>query len=161
LTRFLPILLLLLAAPAWAGERVTVTVTRVVDGDTIHVTMPDGATERVRVSAVNAPEHEDPCFFEAREFARAMLEGQTVTLDPQGRDRFGRLLAYVLVGEDPQIKSLGLELVRAGLAVIYTTRYRAKNATTYKRYQLAQMEAMAAGRCVYRSPRMIKTTPPD
>lgn len=78
-------------------------VVKVVDGDTIIVDI-DGAEERVRLIGVDTPEsvHPDadrnvPYGAIASDFTKEQLQGKRVTLeyDVQGRDRYGRILAYV------------------------------------------------------------------
>ncbi len=81
------------------------TVTRAVDGDTIHVTGPGGGHDTVRLLGINTPETHDPrkpveCFGpEAAAYTKSRLEGRTVRLeaDVEARDRYGRRLAYVIV----------------------------------------------------------------
>lgn len=85
----------------------TFTVTRVVDGDTLHIAAPDGdhPTTKVRLLGIDAPETGDedqgPMYYadEATEFAQQAACGRSVTvyLDEDGRTRgnYGRLLAYV------------------------------------------------------------------
>src|SRR3954449_5642826 len=85
--------------PGAPGEA---TVTRVVDGDTIHVAL-GGADETVRYIGIDTPESVKPntpvqCFAEAASAAnRRLVEGRRVvlTFDAERRDRYGRLLAYV------------------------------------------------------------------
>jgi micrococcal nuclease len=78
----------------------------VVDGDTIEVSV-DGRSEDVRYIGIDTPESVAPgrpveCFAKAaaRENER-LVGGKTVRLvfDRERRDRYGRLLAYVYVGE--------------------------------------------------------------
>lgn len=81
-------------------------VSRVVDGDTIHVTR-NGQRTKVRLLGIDTPETVHPsqpieCFGpESSAFATDVLDGKSVVLefDPnQSRlDRFGRTLAYVWV----------------------------------------------------------------
>lgn len=81
-------------------------VTRVVDGDTVHVER-DGVDLTVRLIGINAPESVKPnapveCFGpQSSAFAKARLTGRRVLLefDPsQGRtDQYGRTLAYVWI----------------------------------------------------------------
>jgi micrococcal nuclease len=104
------------AAPAV----VSATVIHVVDGDTIVVALRDGRTETVRILGADTPETVDPrkpvqCYGpEASAYSKAHLAGRSVRLefDVERRDRYGRLLAYVLVDgaryED--------DLLRRGLA---------------------------------------------
>jgi micrococcal nuclease len=85
-----------------------VSVTGVVDGDTIDVTWA-GHRERVRLLGVDTPETVDPrrpvgCYGEeASAFTHRRLQGRRVrlTFDRQRRDRYGRLLAYVDVDGQP------------------------------------------------------------
>jgi micrococcal nuclease len=78
----------------------TGTVTRVVDGDTVEVS---GVAQDVRVLGIDTPEPGTAeCWNEeATAFAEITLAGQTVDLhiDPTQAtfDRFGRLLAYVIL----------------------------------------------------------------
>jgi micrococcal nuclease len=79
-------------------------VIRVVDGDTLHVSMR-GQEVTVRLIGINSPESVKPdspieCYGpESSDYAKAALTGQTVTLEfdsSQGRtDQYGRTLAYV------------------------------------------------------------------
>jgi len=104
-------------------QNLTGTVVRVVDGDTIHVRV-NGRIEKVRYIGVNTPEThhptkgEEPGGREATEVNRRLVEGKTVSLelDVQERDRYGRLLAYVYVGDT----MVGAELVRLGYAQVMT-----------------------------------------
>ncbi len=78
------------------GERATVT--RVIDGDTIDVTI-DGQEYRVRYVGVNTPERDEPCYNDAANANRDLVEGKTVILqiDTSDTDRFDRLLRYIYV----------------------------------------------------------------
>ena len=96
-----------------------VPVTKVTDGDTIHVTY-QGRDERVRLIGVDTPEvpwygGHGECFGpEAGRYTSSRLAGATVRLDFDIglRDRYGRLLAYVYVGDE----LFNLTLVRLGYA---------------------------------------------
>lgn len=107
------------AATAAAREPAWARVTRVVDGDTIEVAL-DGGTEDVRYIGVDTPETVKPgepvqCFGpQASELNHELVDGETVRLvfDRELRDVYGRLLAYVHVGET----FVNAELVREGYA---------------------------------------------
>ena len=99
------------SAPARRGERILVD--RVIDGDTIEI----ATGERVRYVGIDAPEmrpQPEPFAQAATDRNRELVEGRFVHLIPgvQDRDRFGRLLRYVMV--DGIL--VGAELVREGLA---------------------------------------------
>jgi micrococcal nuclease len=89
-------------------------VARVVDGDTL--TLAEGPT--VRLLLVDAPESTGgrrECYGpEAAAALRALAEGQPVSLGygEACADRYGRLLAYVALGE----RELNTLLVERGLA---------------------------------------------
>lgn len=71
-------------------------VTRVIDGDTIDVLL-DGKQVRVRYVGVNTPERDEPCYNDATQANRDLVEGKTVTLvtDTSNTDRYDRLLRYI------------------------------------------------------------------
>jgi len=122
------------------------TVVRVVDGDTIHVRI-GARVEKVRYIGVNTPEvhhprkGEEPGGREAAEVNRRLVEGKTVRLelDVQERDRYGRLLAYVWVGD----VMVNAELVRLGYAQVMTIP---PNVRYQEIFVKLQREAREAGR---------------
>lgn len=89
-------------------------VTYVVDGDTIEV---DGE-ERIRYLGINTPESGRPYFTEATNENKKLVDGKEIKLelDVQTKDKYGRTLAYVWVGET----MVNLELVCRGYANVYT-----------------------------------------
>ena len=106
-------------AGSTAREPVTARVVRVVDGDTIEVAL-GGGTDDVRYIGVDTPETVKPgepvqCYGpEASAFNHRLVEGETVRLvfDHELRDVYGRLLAYVYVGD----RFVNAALVRGGYA---------------------------------------------
>jgi micrococcal nuclease len=85
------------------GDPAVGTVTKITDGDTIHVRI-GGHDETVRLIGIDTPESVDPrspveCFgLEASAHLRELIPtGTPVRLvrDVEARDRYGRLLAYV------------------------------------------------------------------
>lgn len=109
------------ARPPGAG-----TVSRVVDGDTIHVKVA-GHDEDVRLLGIDTPETHKPntpveCFgVEAtKHIGQLIPPGTDVQLvrDVEARDRYGRLLAYVYRGRDHLF--VNLAMVRDGYAAAYT-----------------------------------------
>ena len=121
-------------------------VVRVVDGDTIHVRI-GARVEKVRYIGVNTPEvhhprkGEEPGGREAAEVNRRLVEGKSVRLelDVQERDRYGRLLAYVWVGD----VMVNAELVRLGYAQVMTIP---PNVRYQEIFVKLQREAREAGR---------------
>ena len=104
------------------------TVNEVIDGDTLDIDIPDGKfpDTRVRLLGVDTPETKHPTVGlmyygpEATVFATEKALGQTVTLrlDTIGdiRDRYGRLLAYVIL---PDGTVLNAELIKEGYGYAY------------------------------------------
>ena len=86
----------------------TTTVTGVVDGDTIEISSAIEGVHVIRLIGVDTPETKDPNEEvepygpEASEFAASELQGREVgvELDSEKKDRYGRLLAYVYLGDE-------------------------------------------------------------
>lgn len=107
-------------APLQKGRVVTVH-----DGDTITVRLSTG-NEKVRLVGIDSPELDDqrPDYraagLAARDYARSVVEGITVTLEADtkqpDRDRYDRLLRYVILGDGTNLNE---ELVRKGYARVY------------------------------------------
>jgi micrococcal nuclease len=121
-------------------------VTKVTDGDTIHVTY-QGHDERVRLIGVDTPEvpwygGKEECYgVAAGLYARRRLTGRSVRLafDVERRDHYGRLLAYVYLGRE----LFNLTLVRLGYA---TADPVAPDIGMAPSFSLAEAQARAAGR---------------
>ena len=107
------------------GAGLSATVTRVVDGDTVHARV-GGRDETVRYIGMDTPETVKPgvpvqCFGKAASAAnRRLVDGQRVRLrlDAEPRDRYGRLLAYVYRRRDGLF--VNAALVRDGFATTLT-----------------------------------------
>jgi micrococcal nuclease len=147
----LPLVLLsLLAAPPSSGQRLEGSVIRVVDGDTIHVKLGE-RVEKVRYIGVNTPElhhptrGEEPGGRAAAAVNRRLVGGQRVRLehDVQSRDRHGRLLAYVWIGE----LMVNAELIRLGYAQVMTVPPNVRHQDLFLKLQ---REARDAGRGLWR-----------
>ena len=144
------LLLPLLLAPAARGEAIEGIVVRVVDGDTIHIKLGE-RVEKVRYIGVNTPESrhptrgEEPGGREAAAMNRHLVAGQRVRLelDVRSRDRYGRLLAYVWVGD----LMVNAELVRLGYAQVMTVPPNVKHQELFVKLQ---REARDAGRGLWR-----------
>lgn len=127
-----------------------VRVVKVVDGDTIDVEV-DGEIERVRLIGVDTPETVHPFKAlehfgkEASQFTKSQLEGREVRLeyDLSKRGKYGRLLAYVWLGE----KHFNAELVKKGYAFAYL-RYPFQYREDFRRFEL---EAQQAGEGLWKS----------
>ncbi|MDS0298800.1 lamin tail domain-containing protein [Halogeometricum sp. S1BR25-6] len=145
-----------------AGESVYVTVTEVVDGDTVKVRYADGSRDTVRLLGVDTPEvygsntpdeYEgvpdteagvaclDAAGEDASAYAKARLSGERVRLvfdeTADRRGYYDRLLAYVYVDGD----SFNYALVESGRARLYESTF-----TERERYRAAEADARTARR---------------
>ncbi|MCY3749015.1 MAG: thermonuclease family protein [Chloroflexi bacterium] len=108
------------ASPISSVERGQVL--RILDGDTIEIRYLSGGEavvghiEKVRYLGIDTPERSEPGGAEATEFNRARVEGQTVRLVREGRNRdnFGRLLRHVFVVYQGQEIDVVAALTAAG-----------------------------------------------
>jgi len=150
--RLLAVLALLSAVAVTSAEPAAFdgTVVRVVDGDTIHVRI-GARVERVRYIGVNAPElhhprrGEEPGGREAARVNRDLASNRRVRLelDVRTRDRYGRLLAYVWVGD----LMVNAELVRLGYAQVMTVPPNVRHQALFLKLQ---RDAREAGRGLWR-----------
>ncbi|MEV4423234.1 thermonuclease family protein [Patulibacter sp. NPDC049589] len=104
------------------GAAAQARVTRVVDGDTVHVRTRSGDDETVRLALADAPESSTTRYgrtecggTEAATFLRRLVDGRDVTLRRPGgedHDRFGRSVAELALDG----RSVDEQLVVAGWA---------------------------------------------
>jgi endonuclease YncB( thermonuclease family) len=101
-------------ASQWVGW-----VTKVVDGDTLHVQPAQGGvTHKLRIKGIDAPEVCQAWGMQSREALARLVWGQRVTVQLNDVDDHGRWLAQVFVnGED-----VGARLVAQGHAWSYQFR---------------------------------------
>lgn len=112
----------------------TYRVTRVIDGDTIEL----ASSERIRYHGINAPESGARWSTQAYEMNRDLVEGKSVRLelDRVSRDPYGRILAYVWIGDT----MVNEALIREGFARYYAVKGEA--VLKYRdRLQAAEAEA--------------------
>lgn len=97
MTRFLLLLLCLLATPVSATE-FEARVTRVKDGDSLLIHRADRKrTSEVRLGGIDAPELAQPWGAEAKAALRRMVEGKNVRVQIVDKDRYNRLVARIWV----------------------------------------------------------------
>jgi len=110
-------------------------VTKVIDGDTIIV---EGFP--VRLLGIDASEKGEKCYKEAKHRLEELVLGKKVRLeaDVQDKDRYGRYLRYVFVGD----MNVNLELVKEGLAI---ARFQEPNYKYKEDIVTAEKRAREAG----------------
>lgn len=91
---------------------IAVTIDSIIDGDSLRAVLNDETIE-IRLLGINAPERGECWADEARSvLTEAVVHGST-TIVPDERDQYGRLLAYVYVGET----NVNRQLVADGSAI--------------------------------------------
>ena len=159
------------------GGNLTVTVTDVVDGDTIDIRYQNGSTDTVRLLGVDTPEvhvETDPAEWEGvavseagREclategqdesaFVSSQLSDETVTIafdaEADRRGSYDRLLAYVI--HDNQ--NLNYQLVAQGYARVYDSQF-----TQRERFYAAEEDAQANQTGAWRCRAVAEPSPTD
>jgi len=138
-------------------------VIKVFDGDTFLVSI-QGHEEFVRLREIDAPEvgnrkqqGQEPWGRKAREFALSRLKDRKVRLETNDReehDAYGRLLAYVFIGDS----FLNQEMVQSGNAFFYRAPIRGKYAA---RLEEAEEAARNKGIGVWDRKKGLKEKPRD
>jgi len=136
-------LLLLAESAASATQSFQAPVVSIADGDTFTVLFQRRQI-RIRLHGIDCPEPGQPFHRRATQRAGELIYGKTVTIEPRSRDRYGRLVASVLL---PDGRSLNHILVAEGFAWHYR-QYAPHDAT------LARLEqsARAARRGLWQDP---------
>jgi micrococcal nuclease len=129
-----------------ATQTATAPVVRVIDGDTIEVSI-GGRDEDVRYIGIDTPETVKPdtpvqCYGpQASRENHRLVEGRTVRLvfDRERRDVYGRLLAYVYLpsgsGGEGGARMVNAALVRSGYARTLTIPPNTAHAGEFARLQ--------------------------
>jgi micrococcal nuclease len=97
---------------AWPGK-----VVNIADGDTITVLTSDKQQVRIRLYGIDAPEAGQPFGSKSTQFVRDLAARKTVEVGVRDTDRYGRTVAVIIL---PDGSNLNEEIVRAGLAWVYT-----------------------------------------
>ncbi len=125
------------AATATQAQVQTVRVIRVVDGDTVVVSTAESLNLKVRLQGIDAPECGMPFGPQAQRFLEQLVLGRTVQMTTTGRDRYGRTVATLAMGEH----DVGFALLQAGFAW-HDSRYdRHRTANILPSYGEAQRHA--------------------
>jgi micrococcal nuclease len=151
----------LLISFSFAGEPIrTVTgkVTKVSDGDTIHVTTPEKTKLRVRLYDMDAPETPkinqrtghinkpgQPFGEESWKALEVQIMGKHVRMDIIDIDRNKRMVRIIWIGD----RNINLELVEEGYAEAYLEYLKEPYRAQYIR---AEREARSAGRGIWSLP---------
>lgn len=101
--------------PALLALSLSGTVTKIVDGDTIHAVVSHQKAV-IRLNCIDSPEKKAPGGLAAMlSLGQVLTIGQEVKLESSGSDRYGRMTALVYSSN----RLVNLEQVQSGHAVIY------------------------------------------
>ncbi|MBU3896581.1 MAG: thermonuclease family protein [Nanoarchaeota archaeon] len=111
--KIITILLLILLVSGCVNEPTGFYVTRVIDGDTFVIS----TGEHIRIQGIDAPDKNDYYYYEATQRLKELIEFKTVTLerDNTNKDRYGRLLRYVYLGN----KMIDAQMLEEGYAKVF------------------------------------------
>lgn len=104
---YLSLLLLLVGTPAFPF---TALVVSVKDGDTIEV-LSNGRPTRIRLHGIDCPEKRQAYGARAKLVTAVLTFGQTVSIHPHDKDKYGRTVAEVLLPDQTNVNRL---LVKEG-----------------------------------------------
>ncbi len=132
-----------------------VTLSRVVDGDTLEV-LKDGRKQKVRLIGIDCPEsvHADSSlntrFGErASQFTKSVLSNESrveLRYDKQGEDLYGRILAYVYLDDGRMLNEIILE---EGFA---QTLFIKPNVRYQNRFERLEKDALVTGKGLWGDP---------
>lgn len=133
---------------AAAAHTIEGRVVRVSDGDT--VTLLDGlhAQYRIRLAGIDAPEKAQPYGDASKRHLSDMVFGESVTVDYEKHDRYGRIIGKILKdGHDAS-----LEQLRVGLAWHYKQYQREQSRADRGAYAEVEHDAQQAHAGLWRDP---------
>ena len=91
-------------------------VTRVSDGDTIHVVTDGNVKFKVRLDRIDAPEKDQPYGQESTDYLSSLIRGKTVRVEWVKKDQYGRILGIVYLDKT----DVNLQMVSSGNAWHYS-----------------------------------------
>lgn len=97
-------------------QTITGKVIHISDGDTYDLLTEDNITHRVRMLGIDAPEKGQDFHRKATDYLKSLLYNQTVTIQFDNTDRYGRLLAFTYLSDGREASH---EMIRAGYAWHY------------------------------------------
>ncbi|MBL8823087.1 MAG: thermonuclease family protein [Planctomycetia bacterium] len=108
----LEILIQLVLVTLISPDEMTCKVVGITDGDTIVVLDSEKQQHKIRLEGIDAPEKSQPFGSKSKDALSTLIMGKDVTIRWSKKDRYGRILGDVFVGE----LHVNLELVKCGMA---------------------------------------------
>ena len=126
---------LVLALSKEASE-LTGKVVSVSDGDTLRI-LVDDLQIKIRLGGIDAPESDQPFGQASKRYLAEVVAGQTVVVEFEKKDRYGRVIGKVLLdGAD-----MNLRQVEAGYAWWYEYYKRDQSEADQQAYAAAEQQA--------------------
>jgi micrococcal nuclease len=98
---------LLSSSVLWANEMISGKVVTVIDGNTLEVYANDNETYKILLYGIDSPELTQEYGEKAKRALEKLILDKSVSIEIQGKDRWGNRLGIVLIdGEDPREKLL-------------------------------------------------------
>ncbi len=92
------------------------TLVSVGDGDTVRVTSRQGEKVTIRLACIDAPETSQGNSGKwSTQTLKGLIQGKSISLKPQVKDRYGRTVAEIYVGN----RNVNLQMVQVGAAYVY------------------------------------------
>lgn len=132
--------LLLCLAGAARASTLLGEVVAISDGDTITVLDSSKQQHKVRLSGIDAPEKRQAFGNQARQALAAHVFRRQVSVQWSKRDRYGRIVGNVYVGQI----DVGLALIKTGLAWHYKAYQKEQSAQDRAAYSAAEDAARRA-----------------
>jgi micrococcal nuclease len=103
----LAMVFLLASSVLWAKEMISGKVVTVIDGNTLEIYANDNETYKILLYGIDSPELSQEYGEKAKKSLEKLILDKSVSIEIQGKDRWGNRLGIVLVdGEDPREKLL-------------------------------------------------------
>ena len=115
-------------------------VVKVSDGDTITVLDSSKTQHRIRLTGIDAPESKQAFGEKSRQSLASLVAGQTVAVQWESKDRYGRILGKVVTQGN---QDANLAQVQRGMAWHYEKFANTRPKKESKAYAVAQEEAKA------------------
>ena len=107
-----------------------VTLVSVGDGDTVRVNSRQGEKVTIRLACIDAPETSQGASGRwSTNTLKRLIQGKSITLKPQVKDRYGRTVAEIYVGN----RNINLQMVQVGAAYVYRQYLKQCDRDTYMR----------------------------
>jgi endonuclease YncB( thermonuclease family) len=114
-------------------------VVSITDGDTVDVVTPSNLTYAIRLSGIDAPEHDQAYGAQSTQHLSELISGKTVSLECENERSYGRLICKIVL---PNGEDADLDQIKAGMAWHYKQYEDEQSPTDRQAYAVAECAAM-------------------